>query len=101
MCDSDHNMLSSVLSENGVSGHFWVLHCECHFNAIEGVVNELNLLNVNEWLSEDHRDVEISVRFLLSIHMAYYNAHYLEWIVMNFSKFIDYTCLRSPVILSA
>ena len=32
--------------------------------------------------------------------MAYYSAHYLEWIVMNFSEFIDYTCLRSYVILS-
>ena len=45
---SDHDMLSTVLSENGVSGYFWVLHCECHFNAIEGVVNELKLLNVSE-----------------------------------------------------
>ena len=48
MCDSDHYMLSTVFGENGVSGYFWVLHYECHFNAIEGIVNELNLLNVSE-----------------------------------------------------
>ena len=45
---SDHDMLSTVLSENGVSGYLWVLHCECHFNAMIGIVNELKLLNVSE-----------------------------------------------------